>query len=100
MKNIIIGTGSYHNVKNGNTVSITGDGGNAWKYYGPAYLKLAPRLFTYTPYAEKLETLKELKSNLLEYKKYRREIEDEYIKSYYESRLKNLDINLLLITLY
>ena len=96
---IIRGTGSYHNVKQGNRVSITGDGGHAWKYYGPAYLKLAPKLVTYTPYAEKLEHLKELKHNLLEYKKYRREIEDEYIKSYYEIRLKELDINLLLETL-
>lgn len=27
---IILGTGNYQNVKCGNTVSITGDGGNAW----------------------------------------------------------------------
>jgi hypothetical protein len=26
---IILGTGNYSNVKNGNTVSVTGDGGNA-----------------------------------------------------------------------
>ena len=32
MKNIILGTGSYENVKKGNTVSITGDGGNAWGF--------------------------------------------------------------------
>ena len=34
---IILGTGSYSTVLSGNTVSITGDGGNAWGYYGPAY---------------------------------------------------------------
>ena len=33
--NIILGTGNYANVKCGNTVSITGDGGNAWGYFGP-----------------------------------------------------------------
>lgn len=30
---IILGTGSYSTVLSGNTVSITGDGGNAWGYY-------------------------------------------------------------------
>ena len=33
---IILGTGSYDNVLSGNTVSVTGDGGNAWNYFGPA----------------------------------------------------------------
>ena len=33
MENVIIGTGSYDSVLSGNTVSITGDGGNAWGYY-------------------------------------------------------------------
>ncbi len=103
---IIRGTGSYHNVKSGNRVSITGDGGHAWNYFGPAYLKLAPRLVTYTPYAEQLEVLKEMKKDLLNYKEHRKEIkeikrkiEDEYIKSYYKIRLKDLDVNLLLQTL-
>ena len=53
--NIIIGTGSYDTVKSGNTVSVTGDGGNAWEYYGASYKKLAPLLVTYTPYAEKYQ---------------------------------------------
>ena len=39
---IILGTRSYDNVKNGNTVSITGDGGNAFGYFANAYKKLAP----------------------------------------------------------
>ena len=77
---IILGIGSYATVKSGNMVSITGDGGHAWGYYGPAYKKLAPRLVTYLPYAEKLEELKKIKNDLLKYKKYRKEIEDEYMK--------------------
>ena len=102
MSKIILGTGSYDNVKNGNTVSVTGDGGNAWNYYGPAYKKLAPKLVTYTPYAEKLQALNELKKDatrIKEYMYYRKQIEDEYIKSYYDIRLKDLDIKELLNTL-
>ena len=100
--NIILGTGNYENVKSGNTVSITGDGGNAWGYFGPAYKKLAPRLVTYIPYAEKLDELIELKkdvSKLKEYLEYRKKLEDEYIRSYYDIRLKDLDVNELLNTL-
>lgn len=100
---VILGTGNYNNIKSGNTVSVTGDGGNAWKYFGPSYKKLAPKLETYTPYSEKLDKLNELKKDLTkvrEYLKYRKEIEDKYIKSYYEIRLKDLDINELLNTLY
>ena len=99
---IILGTGNYSNVKCGNTVSITGDGGNAWGYYGPLYKKLAPKLVTFTPYAEKYEELMKLQQDVLkfdEYLKFRKQIEDEYIKSYYETRLKDLDIFDLLITL-
>ena len=96
---IILGTGNYQNIKSGNTVSITGDGGNAWGYYGPSYKKLAPRLNTYTKYAKGYEKLQELKkeSRLDEYLKLRKEIEDEYIKEYYETRLKDLNIMELLI---
>lgn len=99
---IIIGTGNYSTVKRGNTVSVTGDGGNAWGYYGPAYKKLAPRLATYNPYAEKYEKLLKLKEDLSkvkEYFDYRKQIEDEYIASFYETRLKDLDIIDLLDTL-
>lgn len=67
---IILGTGNYKNVKTGNTVSITGDGGNAWRYYGSAYKKLAPKLVTYTPYAEKYEELLTLKEDALKLKRY------------------------------
>lgn len=99
---IILGTGNYEDVKGGNIVSVTGDGGNAWGYFGPAYKKLAPRLVTYTPYAEALEELLELKADVLKLKNYlefRKKIEDEYIASYYETRLKDLDVEELFFTL-
>ncbi len=99
---VILGTGSYNNVKGGNTVSVTCDGGNAWGYYGPSYKKLAPRLVTYIPYSEKYEYLLELKkdaSKLKEYIQLRKQIEDEYIASYYEIRLKDLNIEELFYTL-
>ena len=54
-KKIILGTGSYEDVKCGNTVSVTGDGGNAWNYFGPAYKKLAPKLVTYVPYQKSIK---------------------------------------------
>lgn len=99
---IILGTGNYYDVKSGNTVSVTGDGGNAWGYFGPAYKKLAPKLVTYVPYAEKLEKLNKLKddiSKVKEYLAYKKQIENEYIKSYYEIRLKNLDVKELIYIL-
>ena len=98
MEKIILGTGNYYNVKKGNTVSITGDGGNAWGYYGNAYKKLAPRLVTYIPYKERYDELKII-GDIEEYKKLRRQMEDEYILSYYETRLKGLDIRKLLLEL-
>lgn len=100
--NIILGTGNYLNVKRGNTVSITGDGGNAWGYFGPAYKKLAPKLVTYLPYAEKHEELLKVQQDALKLQKYikfRKQIEDQYIASYYEIRLKNLDVYDLLAEL-
>lgn len=97
--NIILGTGNYENVKCGNTVSITGDGGNAWGYFGPSYKKLAPKLETYLPYKEKYDELQKLKqdvANIKDYLEIRKQIEDEYIESYYNLRLKNLDVYYLL----
>lgn len=99
---IILGTGNYNNVKTGNTVSVTGDGGNAWGYYGQSYKKLAPRLVTYLAYTEKYEELLKLKQEVLDIKEcvdLRKRIEDEYINSYYETRLKDLDVNKLLYEL-
>ncbi len=102
LKDVIIGTGNYSNVKSGNTVSITGDGGNAWGYFGPSYKKLAPKLITYLPYAKKYEELQELKKDInkiKEYLEFRKQIEDEYIKSYYDIRLKELNVRELLYEL-
>ena len=94
VKRIILGTGSYDTVKFGNTVSITGDGGNAWNYFGPAYKKLAPRLMTYLLYDDALKDLEKIKDSipLEEYTKKKRKIEFTYIKSYYETRLRNLEM--------
>ena len=93
---IILGTGSYATVKSGNTVSITGDGGNGWGYFGPAYKKLAPKLVTYKPYAAKLEELNKMQKGTEEYRLYREYIEDEYIKSYYDIRLQYINVRSLL----
>ena len=97
---IILGTGSYENVKRGNTVSITGDGGNAWGYYGRSFKKLAPRLKTYEKYINDLEYLRSLSLNIQEYKREIKKIEDEYIKSYYETRLNDVYIYDLLEELH
>ena len=56
LSKIILGTGSYANVTSGNTVSITGDGGNAWGYFEPSYKNhplllwmISPKLFYLPP---------------------------------------------------
>ena len=98
MKDIILGTSSYNNSKKGNLVSISGDGGALANFNGVSYKKLAPRLFTYTSYKEGYDEFKSI-NNLEEYKRLRRKIEDEYILSYYETRLKGLNIRKLLIEL-
>ena len=103
MSKVIIGTGNYANTKSGNTLSVTGDGGNSWGYYGHAYKKLAPKFITYMNYASKyieLLNIKDDKDKLAEYKILRKKIEDEYIKDYYETRLKDLNIEELYETLY
>ena len=100
---VILGTGSYDNVLSGNRVSISGDGGNLKGFVGPAYKKLAPRLFTYEAYKEGLTKELELKEDLTkvkEYLEYRKNLEWEYIKSYFDTKLKDLDVYELLRTLY
>ncbi|MBE6152254.1 MAG: hypothetical protein E7165_02955 [Firmicutes bacterium] len=84
MKNIIIGTSCYQNAKSGNTVSITGDGGNAWGYYGPAYKKLAPSWKLYEYWRDNPDDLSDVK--LIEY----------YIQEYFNHRLANLNTKELL----
>ena len=99
MSNVLFGTGSYDTVKSGNRVSISGDGGLLKDFNGPCYKKLAPRWDTYKTYAEKYKILRD---NILEYEHYlllKEQMENQYIKSFYETRLKDLDVNLLLDTL-
>ena len=81
---VIKATSCYENAKSGNLVSITGDGGNAWGFYGPAYKKLAPRLYLWKYYEENPDNLTE------------DELIDWYIKEYYNLRLKELKVNELL----
>ena len=99
IQNVILGTGNYFNVWNGNTVSITGDGGHAWGYFGNSYKKLAPKLVTYIPYSKGYEELNKFVKGSKEYEKFWKYIEDLYIKLYYELRLKDLDVYELLYTL-
>lgn len=81
---IIKGTSCYQNAKSGNLVSITGDGGNAWGFYGNAYKKMAPRLYLWQYYDTNPDNLTE------------EELIDWYIKEFYELRLKELNPNELL----
>ena len=76
---IIKGTSCYANAKSGNLVSITGDGGNAWGFYGPAYKKLAPSFDLWQYYDKNPDNLSD------------EELTNWYIKEYYELRLKKLD---------
>lgn len=76
---IIKATSCYANAKSGNLVSITGDGGNAWGFYGQAYKKMAPRLYLWEYYDRNPDNLTE------------EELIDWYIEEFYKLRLKDLD---------
>ena len=76
---IIKGTSCYENAKSGNLVSITGDGGNAWGFYGNAYKKMSPRLYLWQYYENNPDNLTE------------DELINWYIKEFYELRLKDLN---------
>lgn len=84
---IIKGTSCYINAKSGNLVSITGDGGNAWGFYGNAHKKMSPRLYLWQYYNQNPENLTE------------DELIDWYIKEFYDLRLKDLNPNELIDTL-
>ena len=84
---IIKGTSCYENVKGGNLVSITGDGGNSWGFFGNSYKKMAPRLYLWQYYDNNPDNLSE------------EELINWYIKEFYELRLKNLNVNELLSVL-
>jgi len=76
---IISGTSCYENAKCGNLVSITGDGGNAWGFYGKSYKKMAPRLYLWQYYDLNFDDLTE--DELIAW----------YIKEFYNLRLRNLN---------
>ena len=84
---IIKGTSCYENAKNGNLVSITGDGGKAWGFYGQVYKKMAPKLYLWQYYHNNPDELSE------------DELIDWYIKEFYNLRLKNLNPHHFLETL-
>ena len=84
MERIIKGTSCYENCESGNTLSITGDGGNAWGYFGPSYKKLAPSLKLYEYYRDNPNNLSE--EALINY----------YIKEYFNHRLSTLNTKELL----
>ena len=81
---IIKGTSCYTNAKAGNLVSITGDGGNAWGFYGNAYKKMSPRLYLWQYHDQNPDNLSE--EGLI----------DWYIKEFYDLRLKDLNPNELM----
>lgn len=76
---VIKGTSCYKNAKSGNLVSITGDGGNAWGFYGNSYKKMSPKLYLWKYYENNPDHLSE------------EELIDWYIKEFYELRLKEID---------
>lgn len=84
---IIKGTSCYANAKSGNLVSITGDGGNAWGFYGNAYKKMSPRLYLWQYYDQNPDNLSE------------DELINWYIKEFYNLRLKDLSPYELMSTL-
>ena len=76
---IIRGTSCYSNAKQGNLVSITGDGGNAWGFFGNAYKKMAPKLYLWEYYDQNPDNLTE------------EELINWYIEEFYNLRLKGLN---------
>jgi uncharacterized protein (DUF488 family) len=76
---IIRGTSCYSNAKQGNLVSITGDGGNAWGFFGNAYKKMAPKLYLWQYYDQNPDNLTE--EGLINW----------YIEEFYNLRLKGLN---------
>ena len=102
IKMIVKATSCYENAKSGNLVSITGDGGNAWGFFGSSYKRMAPRLYLWKYYNENpdIEIIEEENSgdeaieialssivdNLTE-----DELIRWYIQEFFDLRLKELD---------
>lgn len=84
---VIKATSCYENAQSGNLVSITGDGGNAWGFYGLSYKKMSPRYYLWEYYDKNPDNLSE------------EELIDWYIKEFYQLRLKDLNAYALIKTL-
>ena len=97
---VILGTGNYEFVENGNRVSIDRDGGALWCHYGKEYKKLAPEYSTYQRYKKLYMILKMMPKDTEEYLEFKRQMEDEFIKDYYETRLRKINSYELLEDLY
>lgn len=81
----VIYTGNYENCKSGRKiVSISGDGGKQVGFTGKRYKLLAPKLSFWKTWHDNIGKIPEKENNIF------------YIKQYYESVLKNLDISQLL----
>ena len=85
---IILGTGSYENVKAGNTVSIDIMGGREFGYNGRAFTGLVPPQEIKEEYERKMAEIASIRGDL---KKLKEIVIREYIKSYYESVLKKFN---------
>ena len=83
MHPILIGTGSFSNLERGNVVSISSMETNY-----PTFHKLVPRDISYQNKIKRLKRVREEVVNL----PYLKELEDDFIKDYYQSVLKHLYI--------
>lgn len=100
LEEVILGTGTYEFVENGNRVSIDRDSGALWCHYGKEYKKLAPEYSTYQRYKKLYMILKRMPKNTEEYLEFKKQMEDEFIKDYYETRLRKINSYELLEKLY
>lgn len=82
---IILGTGSYENIKSGNTLSIDRNGGRDFGYNGRAFKGLVPPQEIKEEYKRKMAEIASIRGDLIKIKEIAIR---EYIKSYYEKVLK------------
>lgn len=81
---IILGTGSYENIKSGNTLSIDRNGGRDFGYNGHAFTGLVPPQEIKEEYERKMAEIASIRGDL---KKLKEIATKEYIKMYYETKL-------------
>lgn len=99
-KDVILGTSCYKNCDGGNRLSISLGEGKSLGYDGNSYKDLAPEKEYLDKYKSELEKLYELKDKVEEYKRFKKKIEDEYIESFYETRLKDLNLKSMFYRLH